>query len=412
MAVTLKNALKNAIVTAVFIMAAFAMRGVEASAATTFYEGVDAYNSGTAYTDVLTSYVVGESTDDFDKEFRTYRTYLIRHDGNNVVKQMKLKKGALHVVLYGFEAATGSVTIYSDSACTKSIAKMSLTNNSVMTENGTYNETTTFDIPKTQTYFVEFASAAKSPATYQFSTQQYDGSNRIMPLGKIMGYASAPNSATYYRIDAEESCYVTIKAGFYRQGRESDSDKESLTVSLTDKYKKNITKVKTLKASSSDELNADTVVYAMKSGTYYLKVDSDDQRIYTLSCKQSDVKILGGSSINSAKKIKFNKWYKSLAVWESTTSQASYFKFTLNKPSKVYITLDGSCCSGKIIGSSTGDSIRGSCDNLKLKGVKQRTKWNIHTTSVSRLPKGTYYIKLSKDTKKTNGYYRLKITTK
>ena len=125
------------------------------------------------------------------------------------------------------------------------------------------------------------------------------------------------------------------------------------------------------------------MVYAVSEGTYWLKVTSKQQVLFTMGAKFTAVADSSGLKMDNARRIKSGKWYKGLSLWEDTTSAGDYYKFTLKKASIVTISLKGNCGSGKLIGTVFGDRVNGS-----------------------------YFIKIAKDTKKTNAAYQLKVTAK
>lgn len=376
--------------------------------ATTIYDGTEGYTSQTPYNDRLNSYVVGSGSTDFDSEFGIYKTYIISHDGVNETRPITLKKGALHVTMYGFQGATGAATIYSDAACTKEAAKINLTSNCTQTASGSYMDAATFQISKTQTYYIRFTNTSGGTGLFQFSSQQYDGSNRKLTSKKLLSYVDVPNGATYFCVEAKKDGYITLKPDFCSNGYKKVAGDISMT--LLDVNKKAISTSK--KIGNGTEDFADKAVYAVKAGTYWVKVSTDQQRLFTLSCKQTAVKEQGSAKVKTPTVMKKDTWYKGLCTWEDTTSKGDYFSFTLKKAATVTITLKGDVTSGKLTGTVTGNKVNGSYTGLYLKNVGSQSTWKVATKSSQKLPAGTYYIKIAKDTKKSNGYYKLRYSAK
>lgn len=398
----------NKFLTIVFVMAVALLWNGNMVSATTIYDGTEGYTSKTPYNDRLGSYVVGSNSTDFDSEFGIYKTYIISHDGNNETRAISLKKGALHVTMYGFQGATGAATIYRDAACTKEAAKITLTSNSTKTASGSYMGAATFQISKTQTYYIRFTNTTGGNGLFQFSSQQYDGSNRKLTSKKVLSYVDVPNGATYYCVEVKKDGYITLKPDFCSNGYKKVAGDINMT--LLDINKKAISTTK--KIGTGKEDFAAKAVYAVKSGTYWVKVSTDQQRLFTLSCKQTVVKEQGASKSKKPTKMKKNTWYKGLCTWEDTTSKGDYFAFTLTKAAKVTITMQGDVTSGKLVGTVTGNRVNGSYEGLNLKRVGAKSTWDVSTKASGKLPAGTYYIKISKDTKKSNGYYRIKYSAK
>jgi hypothetical protein len=91
------------------------------------------------------------------------------------------------------------------------------------------------------------------------------------------------------------------------------------------------------------------------------------------------------------------------------TTTYDYYYFTLSKKSTVKLTLSGSCGSGLLRGTITSANVGGKYNEVTLKGINKSKTWRVHTKKMSKLPKGKYYLRIAKDTKTSNGYYKLKI---
>jgi hypothetical protein len=180
-----------------------------------------------------------------------------------------------------------------------------------------------------------------------------------------------------------------------------------VTMTLTDSDKQPISVPKQI--GTDDEAFATKAVFGVKAGGYWVKVTAEEEQIFSMNCVQAAVSGDGATTLKSAKKMKNGKWYKGLCIWNHTTDYGEYFTFTLTKASKVSLSLKGNVTTGRINVTVTGTRANGSITR-KIKTVGASSTYALKTTANSKLPAGTYYIKVSKDTKKTNGFYKIRCT--
>ena len=390
------------------VLAVLAMFSAARVQATTIYDDTTGYTSGVPYDGRLQTYVVGSGSTDFASEFGKYKTYFISHTGTDVVRPISLKKGALHITMFGYNGATGAATLYSDSAMTKEVGKVTLSGGSTVTASGSYQENVVIKISKSQTYYIAFSNSSGRSALYQFTSQQYDGSNRVLTATPTLSYVDVPNGATYYCVQPQADGYITLAPKFISNGYKDVNGE--INVTLCDSKKKAITKTKTI-GTYKDNFSK-KMVYAVSEGTYWLKVTSAQQTLFTMGAKFTAVTDKSGLKMDNAQSIKSGKWYNGLSLWEDTTTKGDYYKFTLKKASVVTISLKGNCGSGKVVGTVSGDRVNGSYSGLSLKKIGGKSTWKVQTRASKKLPAGTYYIRIAKDTKKTNAAYQLKMTAK
>lgn len=401
--------LKKALFTTAAIMCMG--HGMNYSSAATIYEGTDNYTAQIAHTDKLSTYVVGEESSDYATEFKKDKTYIVVHDGVDETRAINLKKGGLHITFFGFYESTGDVTIYSDEACTEQVGRISLTTSSTKTDSGqnSYVKTGTIIIPSTGVYYVKFTNTMSTVGYYQFSTHQFDGRNRRLTASKTMSFIDPINGPIYYMVDVKKDGYITLAPEFCNASNEPVNGDVELT--LTNSDKKAISKSAVVECT--DENFFGKAVYAVKAGTYYIKATAKGQRLFTLSCKQKAVNEVSGKNARTAAELKNGTWNKGIVTCEDKKSQADYYRFTLNKASKVIFYLKGNVTSGKLTGEIVSENINGSYKGIELSTVgKKASKWQIRTKNSAKLPAGTYYIKIGKDVKKTNGNYQIKIVAK
>jgi hypothetical protein len=85
-----------------------------------------------------------------------------------------------------------------------------------------------------------------------------------------------------------------------------------------------------------------------------------------------------------------------------------WYKITLTKSQEVDITFTGSVSSGRISLEFYGGSIGGSV-NESISSVDVDASFSPITLRSDKVPKGTYYIKITKDSTITSGFYNLKL---
>ena len=223
-----------------------------------------------------------------------------------------------------------------------------------------------------------------------------------------LSYVDVPNGATYYCVQPQADGYITLAPKFISNGYKDVNGE--INVTLCDSKKKAITKTKTI-GTYKDNFSK-KMVYAVSEGTYWLKVTSAQQTLFTMGAKFTAITDKSGLKMDNAQSIKSGKWYNGLSLWEDTTTKGDYYKFTLKKASVVTISLKGNCGSGKVVGTVSGDRVNGSYSGLSLKKIGGKSTWKVQTRASKKLPAGTYYIRIAKDTKKTNAAYQLKMTAK
>lgn len=152
--------------------------------------------------------------------------------------------------------------------------------------------------------------------------------------------------------------------------------------------------------------NEKAQVYGVKKGTYYLKVSGRTNYILATGFKSWTDK--GGNSKNKAKTIKINKTVK--GVMPAGENKADWYKFKVTKNKKLKLTISEEGNGGvqfTVYGpgiSKSGSSI--SCYNAG------KTTWLSRGSKKVKASKGTYYIKVTRTSKKTSGVYSVKCTLK
>ena len=357
-------------------------------------------------------YLMGTESSDYATEFSKYNTYIIESNGTDTVRDISLNKGLLKLTLIGKLQATGVLQIYSNAACSAEahIATVALNNYSVMTESGAYRTDVDITIPVTGIYYIRFLG--EYGAEYQLSMCQMDSANRALEEGTtVLSYTNADLEPTYYQINMLVNGYITIEPTFYVNGIEvsktSTTDDQYIDMCLVDSNLNEMTTIEHIGESPSAFSTLQK--YAIDKGTYYLRVTADTSRVYSLNMAETAWKLQAGSKKTSRRKLKHGTWYKSYMDYPMKNTTYDYYYFTLSKKSTVKLTLSGSCGSGLLRGTITSANIGGKYNEVTLKGINKSKTWRVHTKKMNKLPKGKYYLRIAKDTKTSNGYYKVKI---
>jgi transcriptional accessory protein Tex/SPT6 len=156
---------------------------------------------------------------------------------------------------------------------------------------------------------------------------------------------------------------------------------------------------------------SDTKIFAVKKGTYYLKVTTNSYWL-RMKTSQESATDQSGSSKSKAANLTLGKDKSGLIFLEDKSSKYDWFKFTLTKATAVDLEISGSCSAGTIYYELTSSSIDGTLEGyLSGVGSYDETPLNYYTSDGkihTSLPKGTYYIKVYKKSAKSCGTYFVK----
>jgi hypothetical protein len=277
----------------------------------------------------------------------------------------------------------GDFAIYSNIECTKQI------------QYSPYNGFAI--IPTKGTYYLKFSvrnSQGEIPEDgflFSLSFQFVDGGNRVLK-NKIWSAVGIPRvgDEVYFKV-------TTAKAGSLSLNIESDS---SVYITLLDSSKKEISEE--VYDSSIDG----KISFAVEKGTYYIKARTYTD-YYRLRYTLKSVTKTSGTTKVKAKNLTKGKLYNGLFTATDKKGAVAWYKITLNKTQPIKITYKGSVSSGYITLKFFGNGIGGSITQ-KLNEVDENRSFSVKTYASPELPKGTYYIKVTKSTQKTSGAYYLR----
>lgn len=203
------------------------------------------------------------------------------------------------------------------------------------------------------------------------------------------------NDTYYYKIVVPKTGYITVQGYGFSQ---YSNNKYSLRVQLCNNKKKDLEKYKT----SLYESRGFKTYYAVKKGTYYIKVSDTNYKIKYIF---KSVTEKSGASTTKAVKVPKNKTISGLAIAGEQGKKVDYYKITLTKAQKITFTFGARAndwIQFKIVSANPKQFIFGSS------AYRCYTTENVVTKD--KFPAGTYYIqvfRMSNDAD-TSGYYTLK----
>lgn len=153
--------------------------------------------------------------------------------------------------------------------------------------------------------------------------------------------------------------------------------------------------------------NEKTQVYGVKKGTYYLKVSGKTNYVLATGFKKWTDK--GGNSKKKAKTVKVNQTFKGVMPAGENKTDWYKFKVTKNKKMKLTVSAEGNGGIQFTVygpGLSKSGSYAGSCYNTTREG------WLCRGSKKVKASKGTYYVKVTRSSKKVSGVYSIKCTLK
>lgn len=353
--------------------------------------------------DADTNYDVTEfETNDLDitLEEANYKSYYIDvPNSQSVVVPITLdEKGRLYYI-YDFKNEYQNqksyyLDIYTDAACTQ------------MAEY--YNYDTYYgelDVTKTGTYYIKFSVIDSTTEQdmfnyFKFSSFFVNSRNETLTSGKqiVTAFLSYDNPI-YYKV-------TVSKPG-------------SISFNMQASYGGNVTLCNSKKKAIANECKSTdtehTFVFAVSKGTYYLKVTSSSSYAYVMQTTKG-ITDESGPSKEKAKTIKVNgDEVKALALSTEKSGKADWFKFTNDKKRKTIVDVVGTvACGGLKIdfydtkGTSWGSRYFYPANNTN--GGVSTIYYILDGTE--KLPKGTYYIKVSKTSAKTNATYSVGVRSK
>lgn len=253
-------------------------------------------------------------------------------------------------------------------------------------------------IPKAGTYYIRISSETFS----RESDSRYLGifafvtNSNVTLKNKVKVVSSIVNSKKpiYYK--------VTVNKNAKLQFELATDGKANVT--LCNKKKSAITSAKKVNKSGK-------MIYALKKGSYYLKVSSS-KGFLTAKATMTPVSKEIGRKQSSALKVNINKKASSGLVYAQDKKDTVYW-FCLNnkKDQPIYMNVTTDFTSGKVkmeVVSSEGKNFG---SKILENGLNRSKRFTLYSSSEEgkKLPKGTYFIKFTKVEKNANGVIQVGI---
>ena len=377
-----------------FTMLAMTLVLVPASKVFAAESSVTDYETNSEVTEFETNEI---DIDGSELNYKFYNVDVARGETENrIVIPMTLDaKGKLLVTseLHGKTDRMYSYTkLFTDSSCTKEIYMNSSIGG--------------FKIPSEGTYYIEFSVKDYSDVpleTYQYSFGSVfiSGADRTLKNKvEVCSSFADNNTPIYYKV-------TVSKPG-------------TITINVDGEYSSYVTLCNSSKKAISDETNSSYVdgkyTYAASKGTYYVKVRSNSDYAYVKSTTKA-ITDTSGSSKSKAAKLTVNGSKKNgLVVASDKTSKADWFKFSNPKNQKITVHFNGAITSGDLkieFFDSKGKSFGTTTFSRYSNGDASFSPYVGSFGSTSgKLPKGTYYIKVTKKTAEASASYSLQIKNK
>ncbi len=352
----------------------------------TFAQGYAEDLDNGASVDTLETHLLPTGEDEEIEVAKTYRVYVPGAE-KELVLPINFKQKGIWICTSEITddalATNAYFKIYADEACTKEIY-YSITDKIAT-------------IPVKGTYYIKFGvndTSETAPENYifAFSSSFISGEDRSLK-DKVWAFTGSPDTSkpVYYKL-------TTTKPG-------------SLTVNVDSDYSSYVTLLNSSKKAISDKTYYSSidnkVCFAVAKGTYYLKLDSISD-LYRIKYTFKAVADTSGTSKAKAKKLTAGKAVAGIVTATDKKGSVDWYKITLTKSQAVGINFTGSVSSGKISLEFYGGSISGSI-NEYINAVDSDASFGATAWGSDKLPKGTYYIKITKDSTITSGFYNLKL---
>jgi hypothetical protein len=287
-----------------------------------------------------------------------------------------------------------SLSIYSDEALTDCIEYTTLEASSdVVTSIG-------LAIPKAGTYYVTLGAFEEEDIDFTLAADIYSAEDDSLTDGKSKLVTLLNSSdSNYYKITLKSQGIVDVYTT-YANGKDCYAD--------VDIYKKVAGKMKLVSKGSS---LASGSVTGLEKGTYYVKLSNGSNSYYSIKYKFTSITDKSGAKKSAAATMKLGTASKGLILATDKASKEDWYKIKLTKAKVATLTLTGDV-SGDITLSFYGS-------DGELFGQLYIDEYTNESSGVPyvetyngkehKLPKGTYYIKVKKDSASTSGSYSIKV---
>lgn len=211
-----------------------------------------------------------------------------------------------------------------------------------------------------------------------------DGSDRTLTSGKQVAVGVKDAQTTYFKFKVKKAGYITVPY--------ADSAAAYYGVTLCNSKKKALSGSTPLRYSPT---------YGVKKGTYYIKVkssyNSNGGYVFKVTSNSS---IKEKSGTKKAKAVTLKKSKTKKGTIQAGSGQADWYKFKKTSKKKTTVT----------IGGRTNDKIKVTLyrGSKKIATGTFNYSHKGYEFTMTNYPKGTYYIKIERGSKKSSGWYSVK----
>lgn len=305
-------------------------------------------------------------------------------------QKVSLKKGVLSLTVGVAADSTDNAWfgIYKDANLTQKVSEDYVTKG--------YTRTKDFWVPKNGTYYIGVYSNISSSAVpgtrgvgFAAVAVTVDGNDRTLTSGKQIAVGVKGKQTNYFKFKVKKAGYITVPMT-------SDGSARSCKVTLCNSKKKALTNELSLGG-----IYTKSIVYGVKKGTYYIKVkypySSTDAYTFKVTSNSS---IKEKSGTKKAKAVTLKKSKTKKGTIQAGSGQADWYKFKKTSKKKTTVT----------IGGRTNDKIKVTLyrGSKKIATGTFNYSHKGYEFTMTNYPKGTYYIKIERGSKKSSGWYSVK----
>lgn len=327
----------------------------------------------------------------------TYAGKMVDKAGDGYVRGSVVKvttdcSGLLRFHYQGNNSDIVSISVYSDEALTDCIAYTSVDASSDVVK------TIGLAIPKAGTYYTTIDTFEEYDIDYTIAADIYSADDDVLTSGKskLVTLLSSTDS-NLYTITLKSPGAVNVYTT-YANGKDCYIN--------VDIYQKVSGKMKVVSKGTS---LASGTVAGLAKGTYYIKLSNGSDSYYSLKYKFTPITDKSGSAKSKAAALKLGTATKGLILTTDKKGKADWYKITLTKDQAVELELTGDVTDDISLSFYDSDnSLFGKLYVNEYSTVDSGAPY-VSTGKGQKLPKGTYYIKVTKDGSSTSGSYSVKM---
>lgn len=319
----------------------------------------------------------------------------VGEDGYNKGSLIKVTtdcSGLLRFHYQGTNTDTVSITVYSDETYTNEVAYTSF-------DASTETEISAgLSIPKAGTYYAYIGAYEEEDIDFTIAADIYssDDDSLVDGKSKLVTLISDKDS-NYYKITLKSPGTVKVYTTY--------ANEKDCYIDV-DIYEQVSGKMKLV--SNQDSLAAGSIA-GLAKGTYYIKLSNGSMAYYSIKYKFTAVTDKSGAKKTKAASLKVGTATKGLILAKDLTSKEDWYKLTLTKDKSVEVIFTGDVYGSLTLSFYDADNNLVGWLYINTDTTKDSAVPYLVNSKNKKLPKGTYYIKVTKDFSNTSGTYAVKI---